>query len=104
MVGEVILQLHVLRLPSLDPRDTDLLQDSLVRLRVIQDRLIVARNRKKAYADHNLCALRFGFGDHLFLHVSPMKGLMIFERKGLLSLRYIGPFKILRAIGEVAYE
>ncbi|WMV16380.1 hypothetical protein MTR67_009765, partial [Solanum verrucosum] len=36
--------------------------------------------------------------------VSPMKGVMRFGRRGKLSPRYIGPFEILRTVGEVAYE
>ena len=43
-------------------------------------------------------------GDRVFLRVSPMKGAMRFDRWGKLSPRYIGPFEILRRIGEVAYE
>ncbi|WMV46185.1 hypothetical protein MTR67_039573 [Solanum verrucosum] len=33
-----------------------------------------------------------------------MKGVMRFGRRGKLSPRYIGPFEILRTVGEVAYE
>ncbi|XP_070003038.1 uncharacterized protein [Nicotiana sylvestris] len=33
-----------------------------------------------------------------------MKGVMRFGKKGKLSLRFIGPFEVLRRIGEVAYE
>ncbi|WMV29572.1 hypothetical protein MTR67_022957 [Solanum verrucosum] len=43
-------------------------------------------------------------GDWVFFRVSPMKGVIRFGRRGKLSPRYIGPFEILRAVGEVAYE
>ena len=33
-----------------------------------------------------------------------MKGVMRFRRKGKLSPRYVGPYKILQRVGEVAYE
>ncbi|XP_069144588.1 uncharacterized protein [Solanum lycopersicum] len=42
--------------------------------------------------------------DWVFLKVSPMKGVMRFEKKGKLSPRYIGPYKILKKIGKVTYE
>ncbi|WMV18951.1 hypothetical protein MTR67_012336 [Solanum verrucosum] len=36
--------------------------------------------------------------------VSPMKGFMRFGKKGKLSPRYIGPYRISKRIGNVAYE
>ena len=33
-----------------------------------------------------------------------MKGVMRFGKRGKLSPRYIGPFEILRTVGDVAYE
>ncbi|GKG32198.1 hypothetical protein Tco_0427148, partial [Tanacetum coccineum] len=35
--------------------------------------------------------------------VSPWKGVVHFEKRGRLSLRYIGPFKIVARVGPVAY-
>ena len=43
-------------------------------------------------------------GDHVWLRVSPMKGVMRFGKKDKLSLRFIGPFEILSRVGEVAYK
>ena len=43
-------------------------------------------------------------GDHVWLRVSPMKGVMRFGKKGKLSPRFIGPFEILSRVGEVAYK
>ena len=33
-----------------------------------------------------------------------MKGVMRFGQKGNLSPRYVGPYKILKRVGKVAYE
>ena len=43
-------------------------------------------------------------GERVLLKVSPMKGVMRFEKKGKLSPRYIGPFGIIESVGEVAYQ
>ena len=43
-------------------------------------------------------------GDHVFLKVSPMRGLSRFGKKGKLSPRYMGPFEVLERIGTLAYR
>ena len=43
-------------------------------------------------------------GDHVWLRVSPVKGVMRFGKKGKLRPRFIGPFEILSRVGEVAYK
>ncbi|XP_073291006.1 uncharacterized protein [Primulina huaijiensis] len=43
-------------------------------------------------------------GDHVFMKVTPMKGVMRFEKKVKLSPRFIGPFEILERVGTLAYR
>ena len=43
-------------------------------------------------------------GDMVFLRISPWKGVLRFGKRGKLSPRYIGPYKIVERIGEVAYQ
>jgi hypothetical protein len=47
--------------------------------------------------------LEFEDGNHVYLRVSPMKGMKRFGVKGKLAPRYIGPFPILEKCGSVAY-
>ncbi|WVZ97567.1 hypothetical protein U9M48_043093 [Paspalum notatum var. saurae] len=48
--------------------------------------------------------LSFKVDDHVYLKVSPMRGIRRFNMKGKLAPRYIGPFKILEKKGEIAYR
>jgi hypothetical protein len=48
--------------------------------------------------------LSFEVGDFVYLKVSPMSGLRCFKVRGKLAPRFIGPFKILKKRGEVAYQ
>ena len=43
-------------------------------------------------------------GEQVLLKVSPMKGVMRFGKRGKISPRYIGPFEVLKHVGEVAYK
>ena len=42
-------------------------------------------------------------GDHVFIKVSPMKGVMRFGKTNKLSPRFVGRFEILEKIGSAAY-
>lgn len=83
---------------------TDLVQDALEKVKVIQDRLRTAQSRQKSYAYQKVCDVSFMVGDRVLLRVSPMKGIMRVEKRGKLSPRFIGPFEVLRRVGKVAYE
>ncbi|GJS84961.1 putative reverse transcriptase domain-containing protein [Tanacetum coccineum] len=51
------------------------------------------------------CAIDFGkVGDKVILKVSPWKGVVRFGKRGKLNPRYVGPFKMLENVGEVAYK
>ncbi|KAD3640072.1 hypothetical protein E3N88_29295 [Mikania micrantha] len=66
--------------------------------------MAAARDRQKSYADKRRKPLEFQVGDRVLLKVSPWKGVIRFGKRGKLNPRYIGPFKITKRIGPVAYE
>ena len=70
----------------------------------IREKMKAAQDRQKSYADTRRRPLEFEIGDHVFLKVAPMKGVMRFGRKGKLHPRFIGPYEILERIGNVAYR
>ncbi|WVZ70952.1 hypothetical protein U9M48_019581 [Paspalum notatum var. saurae] len=63
-----------------------------------------AQSRQKSYSNKRKRPLTFEKNDHVYLRVSPMKGVHRFGVKGKLAPRYVGPFKILERCGPVAYR
>ena len=43
-------------------------------------------------------------GDGVYLRVSPLRGVKRFGVKGKLAPRFVGPYKVLERMGEVAYK
>ena len=62
------------------------------------------QSRQKSYIDVRRRPLEFEVGDHVFLKVMPKRGVVRFGKRGKLSPRFIGPFKILERVGTVAYR
>nr|GFC52761.1 putative reverse transcriptase domain-containing protein [Tanacetum cinerariifolium] len=63
-----------------------------------------ARDRQKSYADLKHKPMEFHVGDKVMLKVFPWKGVVHFSKQGKLNPRYVGPFKVLERIGDVAYK
>ncbi|XP_073019344.1 uncharacterized protein [Primulina eburnea] len=82
----------------------ELVQQTAEVVALIQERMKIAQSRQKSYADVRRRPLAFEVGDHVFIKIAPLKGVMRFGKKGKLSPRYIGPFEILDKIGDRAYR
>ncbi|KAD3336352.1 hypothetical protein E3N88_31871 [Mikania micrantha] len=82
----------------------EIMQETTDKVFQIRERLKAARDRQKSYANRRRKPLEFNVDDKVLLKVSPWKGVVRFGKKGKLSPRYIGPFKILKRIGPVAYQ
>ena len=54
-------------------------------MKIIRERLKVATDRKKSYADMKRKDIRYEISEKVFLKVSPWKKVMRFGKKGKLS-------------------
>ncbi|GKA70604.1 hypothetical protein Tco_0776743 [Tanacetum coccineum] len=71
----------------------------------MKNRLLTALTPfRKGYADVRRRPLEFNVGDKVMLKVSPWKGVIYFGKRGKLSPRFIGPFKVIERVGPVAYK
>nr|XP_009792468.1 PREDICTED: uncharacterized protein LOC104239522 [Nicotiana sylvestris] len=73
---------------------------------IIASKLVFRCPLMKHYTSGNVRRrdLEFDVEDWVLLKVSPMKGTMRFGKKGKLSPRYVGSYKIIPRIGRVAYD
>jgi hypothetical protein len=82
----------------------DLVEEAEATVHHIQDNLKVMKSCQETYANKKHRPLEFKDGNHVYLRVSPMKGVKKFGVKGKLAPRYIGSFPILEKCEIVAYK
>ncbi|GJT33688.1 putative reverse transcriptase domain-containing protein [Tanacetum coccineum] len=82
----------------------ELVQETTERIIQIKQRIQTARDRQKSYADLKRKPMELQVGDKVMLKVSPWKGVVRFGKRGKLNPRYVGPFKVLKKVGAVAYK
>ena len=81
----------------------DLIQEVEEKVKTIRERLKVATDRQKSYADMKRKDIRYEIGEKVFLKVSPWKKVMKFGKKGKLRPRFIGTYEVIEKVGPVAY-
>jgi len=79
-------------------------QQTSEKVKVIQERMRATQSRQKSYADKRRRPLEFEAWDHVFLRVIPTAGIGRAIKSRKLTLRLVGPYRILRRIGAAAYE
>ncbi|GKA75332.1 hypothetical protein Tco_0781710 [Tanacetum coccineum] len=82
----------------------ELVQETTERIIQIKQRIQTARDRQKSYADLKRKPMEFQDRDKVMLKVSPWKGVVHFGKRGKLNPRYVGPFKVLKKVGAIAYK
>jgi hypothetical protein len=82
----------------------ELIKEAKERVAEIQVKLKAAQYRQKSYADKTRREVSFNPRDLAYLKVSPIRGTRRFQVHGKLAPRYIGPYKVLKRVGAVAYR
>ncbi|GJR54981.1 putative reverse transcriptase domain-containing protein [Tanacetum coccineum] len=84
--------------------DPELIQETTEKIVQIKQRMQAAHDRQKSYADFKRKPMEFQVGDKVMLKVLPWKRVVHFGKRGKLKPRYVGPFKVIEKVGEVAYK
>ncbi|GJX93122.1 putative reverse transcriptase domain-containing protein [Tanacetum coccineum] len=82
----------------------EIVQETTEKISQIKQRMQVAHDRQKSYADLKRKPMDFQVGDTVMLKVSSWKGVVRFGKRGKLNPRYVGPFKVLEKVGSVSYK
>jgi hypothetical protein len=82
----------------------DIVMKAEEKVRQIQANILTNQSHQKSYTDKSHCILEFEVGDHIYLWVSPMKGVRHFGIKGKLAPHYIGMCPILEEYGPLSYR
>jgi hypothetical protein len=80
----------------------DIIEEAEVTIRHIKDNFKAVKSHQETYANKRRQPLAFKARNHVYLRVSPMKGVKRFGVKGILAPHYIGPSPILEKCGTVA--
>nr|GEZ64992.1 putative reverse transcriptase domain-containing protein [Tanacetum cinerariifolium] len=82
----------------------EIIQETTEQIIQIKQRMQAARDRQKSYTDLKRKPMEFQVEDKVMLKISPWKRVVRFGKREKLNPRYVGPFKILERVGDVAYK
>nr|GFA20883.1 putative reverse transcriptase domain-containing protein [Tanacetum cinerariifolium]GFA30012.1 putative reverse transcriptase domain-containing protein [Tanacetum cinerariifolium] len=82
----------------------ELIQETTKKIVQIKQSMQAAHDRQKSYVDLKRKPMEFQVGDKVMLKVLPWKWVVRFGKRGKLNPRYVGPFKVLERVRDVAYK
>jgi hypothetical protein len=82
----------------------DIVTEAEEKVKQIQANILAVQSRQKSYTNKRRNPLEFEVGGHVYLRVSPMKGVHLFGIKGKLAPRYIGLYSIINKYGPTSYQ
>jgi hypothetical protein len=84
--------------------DPNIVTEAEEKVRQIQTNILAAQSHQKSYTDKRCRPLKLEVGDHIYIRVSPMKGVRRFGIKGKLAPHYIGLYPIIDKYGTTSYQ
>ncbi|GKE71294.1 putative reverse transcriptase domain-containing protein, partial [Tanacetum coccineum] len=82
----------------------EIVQETTKKVIQIKQRIQVARDQQKSYADLKRKPMEFQVGNRVMLKVLPLKGVVCFAKWGKLNPGYVGPFKVVAKVGAISYK
>ncbi|XP_073304156.1 uncharacterized protein [Primulina huaijiensis] len=96
--------IHLDEVVERDEIGPDIVQRTADLVVKIRDKMKTTQSKHKSFADKRRRDLEFAVGDHVFVKIAPMKGVMPFGKKGKLGPMFIVLFEILEGVGALAYK
>lgn len=82
----------------------DVVDETTEKIKIVRENMKKAQDRQKKYADQNRREVIFQVCDWVYLKVAAQKGRDRFGKVEKLATRYIGPYRVMQRVGEVAYQ
>ena len=88
----------------LDPTTIPWIEEANKKVKLVCQRIQTAQNRQKRYADNRTKDLEFAVRDLVFLKITPLKANLMSGKGKKLQPRFVGPYKVIQRVGNVAYK
>ncbi|GJW68401.1 putative reverse transcriptase domain-containing protein [Tanacetum coccineum] len=81
----------------------EIVQEITEKIIQVKQRMQAARDRQKSYTNLKRKPMEFEVGDKVMLKVRLKRGVH-FANEEILNPRFVGPFKVIKRVGDVAYK